>query len=152
TMVVTMNIEELPDWIEDRLLGLDVMFDEMPYREMEFALQEVIQAEGRLAEFRELLLGTGRAAWAREHQKETIVPGLNTVQNQAIGKIIQADDIAIIHGPPGTGKTTTLVEAITHTVSAEKQVLVCAPSNAAVDLLTDKLHEKGLDVIRIGHP
>jgi len=154
TMVLTLNGDELPEWIEDRLLGIDVMFDEMTYREMEFALKEVMKAEGRVAELREILLGSQLASIQLRKPKETYPPveGLNPVQNQAINKILTAQDVAIIHGPPGTGKTTTLVEAITLTVKNEQQVLVCAPSNAAVDLLADKLDAKGLDVVRIGHP
>src|SRR5690606_1354888 len=70
----------------------------------------------------------------------------------ALVKVLEADDVAFIHGPPGTGKTTTLVQAIRYTIKAEKQVLVCAPSNAAVDLLVDKLSEQGLQALRIGHP
>src|SRR5258708_24791509 len=153
-MVLTLNGDELPEWIEDRLLGVDVMFDEMTYREMEFALKEVMKAEGRVAELREILLGSQLASVQLKKPKEAYPPveGLNPVQNQAINKILTAQDIAIIHGPPGTGKTTTLVEAITLTVKNEQQVLVCAPSNAAVDLLADKLDAKGLDVVRIGHP
>lgn len=154
TMVVTLNVDELPDWIEDPLLGVDLMFDEMTYREMEYALKEVMKAEGRVAEFRGMLLGDERVSFKSPDPKtkEIHVEGLNPVQNDAIKKILTADDLAIIHGPPGTGKTTTLVEAIGLTIKSEKQVLVCAPSNAAVDLLADKLFDKGLDVIRIGHP
>jgi superfamily I DNA and/or RNA helicase len=77
---------------------------------------------------------------------------LNNSQQQALEKIAGAKDVAFIHGPPGTGKTTTLVQAINHTIQEETQVLVCAPSNAAVDLLVDKLSELGLNVLRIGHP
>src|SRR5258708_547241 len=154
TMVLTLNGDELPEWIEDRLLGVDVMFDEMTYREMEFALKEVMKAEGRVAELREILLGSQPASVQLRKPKQTYPPveGLSPVQNQAIRKIMAAKDVAIIHGPPGTGKTTTLVEAIALTVKDEQQVLVCTPSNAAVDLLADKLDAKGLDVVRIGHP
>src|SRR6185312_10132645 len=73
-------------------------------------------------------------------------------QNKAVNNILSAQDIAIVHGPPGTGKTTTIVQAIRQIVALEKQTLVCAPSNTAVDLLTEKLHEQGLNVLRIGNP
>jgi superfamily I DNA and/or RNA helicase len=150
-MVVTLNADELPDWIDENLLGVDVMFDEMSYREMEFALREVIKAENnRLSELREILLAKGKPA------SKTIVPytvpNLNLSQIEALQTVIAARDVAFIHGPPGTGKTTTLVETIAITLKDERQVLVCAPSNAAVDLLADKLSEKGLSVLRIGHP
>lgn len=156
TMVVTLNSEELPDWLEDGLLGVDVMFDEMTYREMEFALREVMKAEdNRVAELREWLLGEG--ATNNTVHASTNIPQqptglLNESQQAALQKVVNAPDIAFIHGPPGTGKTTTLVEAIDEIVKVENQVLVCAPSNAAVDLLVEKLSEKGLNVVRIGHP
>jgi superfamily I DNA and/or RNA helicase len=80
------------------------------------------------------------------------ITGLNQSQNSAVQKILSAKDIAIIHGPPGTGKTTTLVQAIRQTLFTEKQVLVCSPSNTAVDLLTEKLHREGITVLRLGNP
>lgn len=150
-MVITLNADDLPDWIEDSLLGVDVMFDEMTYREMEFALKEVMKAEdNRVAELREMLLANGKPSADREVPYS--IPRLNASQINALQKVIAARDIAFVHGPPGTGKTTTLVETIAITLKNEKQVLVCAPSNAAVDLLADKLSEKGLSVLRIGHP
>lgn len=152
-MVITLNAEDLPDWIGDTLLGVDVMFEEMTYREMEFALKEVMKAEeDRVAELREILLGSATAQREQERpEKPAPVPGLNASQQEALDRI-DGMDVGFIHGPPGTGKTTTLVQAIARTVKEEQQVLVCAPSNAAVDLLTDKLSDQQLSVIRIGHP
>src|SRR5689334_15484762 len=116
-MVITLNAEDLPDWIGDTLLGVDVMFEEMTYREMEFALKEVMKAEeDRVAELREILLGTAVAQ--REPgrpEKPTPVPGLNASQQEALDRI-DGMDVGFIHGPPGTGKTTTLVQAIARTV------------------------------------
>jgi len=155
-MVITLNAEELPDWIDDNLLGIDVMFEEMTYREMEFALKEVIKAEeDRVAELREILLGTA-VALHEAGRPDTLpagfaVAGLNVRQQEALDRL-DGMDVGFIHGPPGTGKTTTLVQAIARTVKEEQQVLVCAPSNAAVDLLTDKLSEQQMSVLRIGHP
>lgn len=153
-MVITLNGDELPDWIEDGMLGVDVMFDEMSYREMEFAVREVLKADNtRVSTLREILLGDGKA----EKRQISFDPGvanavLNESQKDALHTVLVASDVAFIHGPPGTGKTTTLVHAIKLTVKQERQVLVCAPSNAAVDLLADKLSEQGLNVLRIGHP
>jgi ATP-dependent RNA/DNA helicase IGHMBP2 len=156
TMVITLNSDDLPHWIDDPLLGVDVMFDEMTYREMEFALKEVIKAEhSRVAELREILLGYQSPVTSRQLPvagDRKLVTDLNPSQQNALEKILQSNDVAIVHGPPGTGKTTTLVEAIKVAVQEEKQVLVTAPSNAAVDLLVDKLSEAGLNVLRIGHP
>lgn len=154
TMVITLNVDELPDWIGESLLGVDVMFDEMSYREMEYSLKEVMKADdNRVAELREILLGQHKAG-VKYKSNNKLQPSfaLNQSQQAALAKIISAPDVGFIHGPPGTGKTTTLVQAIIHTVNDEKQVLVCAPSNAAVDLLVDKLSEQGLNVIRLGHP
>lgn len=152
TMVITLNGDELPDWADSSLLGVDVMFDEMSYREMEFALREVMKAEeNRLADLREILLG-GAPVSQREFNGNFHDIGLNESQHRALMQVMTAGDVGLIHGPPGTGKTTTLVQAISETIRLERQVLVCAPSNAAVDLLVDKLAEQGLDVIRIGHP
>lgn len=167
TMVVTVNGDDLPDWIEDSLLGVDLMFDEMAYREMENAMKSIIKAEdSRVAELRDTLLGhrspvfgsrlnPGQQSTTGDQQPATgnvRNAELNDSQQEALKRVLEAQDVAIIHGPPGTGKTTTLVEAIRQTVAVEKQVLVCAPSNAAVDLLVEKLSEKGLNVVRIGHP
>jgi len=164
-MTITLNADDLPDWIEDGSLGVDVMFDEMSYREMEFSLKKVIEAEdNRVAELREILLGERRSPVA-SHQSpvtgnrqpvtgdlEPATGNLNDSQLQSLKKILTSPDVAFIHGPPGTGKTTTLVEAIRLTAKEERQVLVCAPSNAAIDLLVDKLSQQGLKVLRIGHP
>ena len=153
-MVITLQGEELPDWIDDGHLGVDVMFDEMTYREMEHALNEVMKADGtRVAELREILLGTALPASAiPTSRNEHRITVLNSSQQEALQAALETKDIAFIHGPPGTGKTTTLVGAIVQAVKEESQVLVTAPSNAAVDLLTEKLSEQGLNVLRIGHP
>jgi superfamily I DNA and/or RNA helicase len=157
TMVVTINGEEFPDWLEDGGLGVDVMFDEMTYKEMEYALREVIRADGdRVAELREILLGEGKAT--SDPKKVNLDPSgpqfslLNESQVNALKTVGASSGVAFIHGPPGTGKTTTLVQAIALAVKDEGQVLVSAPSNAAVDLLAEKLGEIGLNVLRIGHP
>jgi ATP-dependent RNA/DNA helicase IGHMBP2 len=151
-LTLATNKEDLPDWIEEGKLGIDLTFDEMSYREMEIALKKVMEAEGtKLAYLREVLYGTQPPTFKANIPFRPI-PHLNDSQNQAINNIEAARDVAIIHGPPGTGKTTTLVQAVLRTLETEKRLLVCAPSNTAVDLLTEKLAEQGVNVIRIGHP
>lgn len=149
-MRFTLNAEDLPDWIEDSRLGIDLLFDEASYKAMEAALREAMQVGGRSRELRNILLGFKPPSF----RSVDIPPkaALNPAQQEALRNALAAQDVAIIHGPPGTGKTTTLVQVIEEVVKEEKQVLVCAPSNAAVDLLCDKLSEQGLQTLRIGHP
>ena len=154
-LLLTTTKEELPDWVQDGgRLGIDLTFDEVSYREMNHVLGEVIGARGnRLAELREVLLGAKEAGFRAPHGDDLFYPSpLNASQRAAVRHVITAQDVAIIHGPPGTGKTTTLVQAILETIRRERRVLVCAPSNTAVDLLTEKLAERGVSVIRLGNP
>ncbi|KAA5547903.1 AAA domain-containing protein [Adhaeribacter rhizoryzae] len=144
--------EDLPDWIEDGKLGIDLTFDEMSYKEMEIAMRKVTEAEdNRLAQLRDILYGAQPATFYpnNNYSPDSL---LNNSQNEAIKNIEAAKDVAIIHGPPGTGKTTTLVQAILRTLQRERRLLVTAPSNTAVDLLTEKLAAQGINVIRIGNP
>jgi predicted DNA helicase len=152
---LTTTKEELPDWVLDGgKLGIDLTFDEVSYREMDQALGDVIGARGnRLAELRDVLLGARPARFRAPHVDDLFYPSpLNDSQQAAVRHVITAQDVGIIHGPPGTGKTTTLVQAILETIRRERRVLVCAPSNTAVDLLTEKLAERGVNVIRMGNP
>ncbi|MFL5765153.1 MAG: AAA domain-containing protein [Bacteroidia bacterium] len=148
---LSLNVDELPEWCDDGKLGINLLFDEASYKEMDIAMTKVISAtRDRLAQLRDVLYGIKPPAFEKEEELQ--VKGLNQSQNAAVRKILSAKDLAIIHGPPGTGKTTTLVQAIRHTLNKEKQVLVCSPSNTAVDLLTEKLHREGITVLRLGNP
>ncbi|MGK7391248.1 MAG: AAA domain-containing protein [Candidatus Cyclobacteriaceae bacterium M2_1C_046] len=150
-MVITLNVDDLPDWIDEGKLGIDLLFDESIYKEMEAALKKVISAEGnRLEEMREIILGDRETKF--ENKKYSRSEKLNESQNQAMFNALNAKDLAIIHGPPGTGKTTTLVQVIRERIKEEAQVLVATSSNAAVDLLTEKLEAEGVNVLRLGHP
>lgn len=141
---------ELPDWVSDGKLGLNLQFDERSYREMEDALKRLVNARNnRWAELREVLLGYQEPEF--EETEKVTIPALNDSQNEAVNAILSAKDVAVIHGPPGTGKTTTLVHAIAELSKTVKHILVCAPSNSAADLLTERLDEKGLLVVRIGN-
>ncbi|OFY82239.1 MAG: DNA-binding protein [Bacteroidetes bacterium RIFCSPLOWO2_12_FULL_35_15] len=149
---LSLNIDELPDWCDDGKLGINLLFDERSYKEMDIAMEKVITAShSRLAHLRDVMYELKIPVFDKTDESLHIT-GLNQSQNKAVQKIIAARDIAIIHGPPGTGKTTTLVQAIRLTLKTEKQVLVCSSSNTAVDLLTEKLHRTGINVLRLGNP
>lgn len=154
-LLLATTKEALPDWVLDgNTLGIDLTFDEVSYREMNQALSAVMAAHGnRLAELRDVLLGAQPARFREPQADDLFYPSaLNDSQLAAVRHVVTAQDVAIIHGPPGTGKTTTLVQAILETIRRERRVLVCAPSNTAVDLLTEKLAERGVNVIRLGNP
>ena len=149
---LSLNVDELPDWCDDGKLGINLLFDETSYKEMDIALEKVINAShNRLAHLRDVMYKI-KAPVFEKIDVSIHITGLNQSQNEAVRKIIAAKDLAIIHGPPGTGKTTTLVQAIRQTLLNEKQVLVCSSSNTAVDLLTEKLHREGISVLRLGNP
>ncbi|MEP7263523.1 MAG: AAA domain-containing protein, partial [Bacteroidota bacterium] len=149
---ISLTVDELPDWCSDGKLGVNLSFDDVSYKEMESALEKVIQASGnRLAHLRDVIYKVIPPQFKKLKEDHSSTD-LNPSQNEAVNKIISAEDVALVHGPPGTGKTTTLVHAITEVLKTEKQVLVCSPSNTAVDLLTEKLHRKGIDVLRVGNP
>ena len=132
-------------------VGVQLFFDETSYRTMFEALSDVARARGnRLAELRDLLLGTQKPGFRQLYPVR--LPWLNPTQEAAVNRVLCARDVAIVHGPPGTGKTTTLVEAIYETLHREPQVLVCAQSNTAVDWISERLVDRGLSVLRIGNP
>ncbi len=132
-------------------LGVQLFFDETTYRLMFEALNQVINAEkGRTQELREIIHGNIKPSW---HTFQSItLPWLNPTQQEAVNRVLAAKDVAVVHGPPGTGKTTTLVEAIYETLRREDQVLVCAQSNMAVDWISEKLVDHGISVLRVGNP
>lgn len=135
----------------ERSLGVQLYFDETSYRAMFEALEDVIRAKGtRLAELREVLCGPVAAGFRQMFPVR--FPWLNSSQDSAVNKVLSCRDVAIVHGPPGTGKTTTLVEAVYETLHRETQVLVCAQSNTAVDWISEKLVDRGVPVLRIGNP
>lgn len=168
---LAIRMEELPDWAKEGKLGVDLLFDENSYEEMSGALtraattsEEAVSGQlvqvltgTRLPEFHkervsEILEEPARMLHPLTHEHQ-LFSALNASQQDAVDKILTAEHLAIIHGPPGTGKTTTVVQAIKALLQAgNKQILVVAPSNTAVDLLSDKLHDAGLEVVRIGNP
>src|SRR5205807_6542574 len=106
----------------------------------------------RLAELRAVLLGETPPRFGEEEPLVPLDNGLNASQQEAVRFALSARDVAILHGPPGTGKTTTVVEIIRQAVRAGERVLVCAPSNLAVDNLLERLLAAGERAVRLGHP
>ncbi len=132
-------------------IGCQLSFDETSYQMMFDALDRVINAKnGRLAYLRDLFYTHHKAE--RFAFAATRFPWLNPTQEKAVNEVLWAKDVAVVHGPPGTGKTTTLVEAINETLMRESQVMVCAQSNMAVDWICEKLVDRGINVLRIGNP
>jgi ATP-dependent RNA/DNA helicase IGHMBP2 len=180
---ITLNTDELPEWTRNGKLGIDLLFDDNSYSEMFGALRQAGALLEKAQEGRLVRVLTGQQAPefevegedggapekangnARTASKTTerangngtgrngVSAGLNSSQQAAVAKILSANDLAIVHGPPGTGKTTTLVHAIKALVRRDgERVLVVAPSNTAVDLLSEKLADEGLNVLRVGNP
>ncbi len=149
-VVVVPDAFPLAD-LQQEGIGVQLSFDETSYRMMFDALERTMRAKGRLAYLRDLFYTPSMKA-------ETFTfpdmgfPYLNAMQCHAVNEVLRAKDVAVVHGPPGTGKTTTLVEAIHETLRREPQVLVCAQSNMAVDWISEKLVDRGINVLRIGNP
>ena len=150
-VVILPSVDALLALQSKEVLGVQLYFDETSYRLMFEALKQVISAKNnRLAELRDIFHGTQPVSTFSFQPVR--FPWLNCTQEEAVNKVLHAKDVAIVHGPPGTGKTTTLVEAVYETLHRENQVLVCAQSNMAVDWISEKLVDRGVSVLRIGNP
>lgn len=150
-VVVLPGPQVLPELVVTGELGVQLYFDDTSYKTMFAALREVAEAKGnRTARLREGLLG--KAPALRRETGPVRFPWLNASQEKAVNQVLCAKEVAVVHGPPGTGKTTTLVEAVYETLHRENQVMVSAQSNTAVDWIAEKLVDRGISVLRIGNP
>jgi ATP-dependent RNA/DNA helicase IGHMBP2 len=150
---ITLRSDELPDWSRDGKLGIDLLFDDNSYDEMQKALKLAAAKNENEKENRLIKILTAEIPPTFDEEHPFTSHRLNPSQQQAVRKIVAANDLAIVHGPPGTGKTTTLVQAIKALIQKDhQQVLVVAPSNTAVDLLSEKLYDEKLNVLRVGNP
>lgn len=151
---ITLRTDELPEWSRDGKLGIDLLFDDNSYDEMQSALKaaDSLGSSDKEGHLIKVLTGEKAPSFDKDIYPVTL-PKLNPSQQRAVQNILSAQELAVVHGPPGTGKTTTLVQAIKALVKKDnKPVLVVAPSNTAVDLLSEKLSEEGLNVLRVGNP
>ena len=144
-------LNSLQDQANQRLIGIKTCLDNTSFRVMDEALSQAIASDNeRFMHLREVLAGNEKASSRRMPQ--IFLPWLNLSQQAAVQKVVEAREVAIVHGPPGTGKTTTLIEAIIETLQRENQVMVSAPSNAAVDWISEQLMRRGVAVLRVGNP
>ncbi len=157
---IKISIEEVPEWAEEGKCFLDLLPDETSYKEMFYALDVVVSATKGTSLYvnRELLLGYGKPDLIsiRDSDRYRVLERMNTSLNEsqknAVLHCVLSQDVAVIHGPPGTGKTTTLTEIVRQLVAEEKKVLVSAPTHSACDLLVESISAKGVPVLRLGHP
>lgn len=150
-VVVLPGPQVLPELVVTGELGVQLYFDDTSYKTMFAALREVAEAKGnRTARLREVLLG--KAPALRRETGPVRFPWLNASQEKAVNQVLCAKEVAVVHGPPGIGKTTTLVEAVYETLHRENQVMVSAQSNTVVDWIAEKLVDRGIPVLRIGNP
>jgi ATP-dependent RNA/DNA helicase IGHMBP2 len=151
---ITLKTDELPRWTTAGKLGVDLLFDNNSYDEMKKALKQALTPDEKSDSYNLIKILTGeKQATFRPEVDNFTSPLLNVSQQLAVNNILAANELSIVHGPPGTGKTTTLVQAIKALVKQDQQqILVVAPSNTAVDLLTEKMADEGLSVLRIGNP
>jgi ATP-dependent RNA/DNA helicase IGHMBP2 len=132
---------------------LDLGDDQVSFQRQRSALERAAAARGdRTAKLRDVLLGEQEPAFSAESDEPPLDPGLNAAQQQAVRLALTARDVALIHGPPGTGKTTAVIELIRRAVRRGQRVLACAPSNMAVDNLLLRLVAARERVVRLGHP
>jgi superfamily I DNA and/or RNA helicase len=151
---IDVAVAELPLTEDDRAsFRLDLAADEIARQRQAEALRQAgVAQKGRLAQLRDVLISVREPRFAESAALTAFDASLNASQIKAVEFALAAGDVAIIHGPPGTGKTTTVVELIRQVVARGEKVLACAPSNLAVDNLLERLVRAGERAIRLGHP
>lgn len=150
-LTATLKSSKFPNWLNAGKIGVQLLFDDSSYKDTDAVLKRIAEKPAD-NEMRFLGICAGYAVPSFKKEYPVEIPRLNKSQNKALSKLNAAKDVGIIHGPPGTGKTTSLVEVVKFLLKSEKQIMVCAPGNAAVDLLTEKFIEEEIKVVRIGHP
>jgi ATP-dependent RNA/DNA helicase IGHMBP2 len=145
---------DFPDWIEDNGVGIKLAPDQRTTMLMKTAMQNLPHQKEMYALFEKLHTTEKLVNSLFEKDEINLTfknKSLNESQQQAVKAIVQNTDVVIVHGPPGTGKTTTLIEAIIQLIYAEEKILVAAPSNTAVDNIAKGLIAQGVKVLRVGN-
>jgi len=150
TLTIVLTTDVLPDWLDEGKLGINIRPDEKTFACIKYAMEKGANANKDVKRLVNKLIGIGEPHF--RNNEHVLSNKLNSTQQAAITQCLNADDIGIIHGPPGTGKTTTLVAYVKEEVKRSNRILACAPSNTAVDWLTEKLADANIKVIRIGNP
>jgi len=151
-MKIMFITDDLPDWVDNSKIAVDVMYDDKTFKEMEKAVKTVLGAKNcRLAELANLCYGVEKPQTVKIQDGYFSNADLNESQNEAVNAIINTQDLCLVHGPPGTGKTTTLVAAISEMAKRGEQILVCTPSNASADHIAIEMGLKGIKVVRVGN-
>ncbi|TGJ99279.1 RNA helicase [Leptospira semungkisensis] len=147
-------MDEVPEWVEEGKLALEILPDETSFKEWDKGLEKVLTAEKgtRAKFFADLFSDQIKITSPNFKTLSGISEKLNRSQKNAVSAILQTEDFILVHGPPGTGKTKTIVEAIRLLVAQDKKILASAPTNSASDLLVECLVELGVSVLRLGHP
>jgi ATP-dependent RNA/DNA helicase IGHMBP2 len=152
SMRIYLHADDLPDWLHQGRVGVDLLYDEQTFRDMQVMLKTMLNEPAGSATLQMAAsLYAGQPARYDREQRELLPNVLNSSQQEAVQAALASETVCIIHGPPGTGKTTTLIQLIKELVRQGEQVLVCAPSNTAVDWLTLLLQKQGLNALRMGH-
>jgi len=150
---IYLHTREIPDWLGGSGLGLDLLYDEQTFVDMKEAMKKVRSLSDNKTGFALSEILYNDKPWPeKDIEFGTIVnTALNESQHKAVSKALGCEFLHTVHGPPGTGKTTTLVQLVVELIQNENQILVCAPSNAAVDWIAALIAEKGINVLRLGH-
>lgn len=149
---VRLYAPDFPDWIEEKYLAIQLLADQRTNEIQQKALKFVQEHKKYASLFQQLHQPANSSSKETPFLKLIFQnQQLNKSQQKAIIACFSSDEVEVIHGPPGTGKTTTLVELIFQFIHAGKRILVSAPSNTAVDNIGLKLAQLNLDFLRVGN-
>ncbi len=141
-----------PSWVYGKGLRIDLYVNDITFQRMLEAIKTFEKVEGKKKHLRDIVLGNGEPGFGGTPRLDLHNEDLNSSQRKAVEDSIAAQNLFLIHGPPGTGKTTALIEVIEQHLKQGNKVLATADSNIAVDNMVDFLTRIGRKVVRVGHP